>query len=271
MSFVLRPLTPRDFPSVDPLLTAAYPLSTSILDELVRYHRLQPDGWIVALRDERPVGMGGALLSGTRARIGLMAVLPEMQHQGIAHRGATTVLLDATPAGVPLYARLGFIADDAAWAYIQRRSSSVVDAPARATRRLEPEELPEVIRYDEARLGAQRTGVLTAYYEEFPDRTFVARTPQGDIAGYLIAQARRLGPWVADTPELAGSLLQHALRLAFSPFPMALIPASNQAARLLLKKAGFLPERQWQSMRLGGIPDLHRRQWLYGYANFYCG
>jgi len=283
MSFVLRPLTPRDFPSVDPLLTAAYPLSTSILDELVRYHRLQPDGWILALRDERPVGMGGALLSGTRARIGLMAVLPEMQHQGIgaammhhllewiAHRGATTVLLDATPAGVPLYAKLGFIPDDAAWAYIQRRSSSVVDAPARATRRLEPEELPEVIRYDEGRLGAQRTGVLTAYYEEFPDRTFVARNPQGDIAGYLMAQARRLGPWVADTPELAGSLLQHALRLAFSLSPMALIPASNQAGRLLLKEAGFLPERRWQSMRLGGIPDLHRRQWLYGYANFYCG
>jgi predicted N-acetyltransferase YhbS len=158
MSFVLRPLTPRDFPSVDPLLTTAYISSTSMLDELVRYHRLQPGGWILALRDERPVGMGGALLSGARARIGLMAVLPEMQHQGIgaammqhllewiAHRGATTVLLDATPAGVPLYAKFGFIADDTACASIQRRSSRVVDAPARVTRQLEPEELPEVIK-----------------------------------------------------------------------------------------------------------------------------
>jgi hypothetical protein len=137
--------------------------------------------------------------------------------------------------------------------------------------RLAPEELPEVISYDEGRLGAQRAGVLTSYYEEFPDRTFVARNPQGHIAGYLIAQARRLGPWVADTPDIAGSLLQHALRLSLSPSPMALIPEYNQAARLLLKEAGFLPERRWQSMRLGGIPDLHRRQWLYGYANFYCG
>ncbi len=283
MSFVLRLLTPRDFPSVDPLLTAAYIPSTSMLDELVRYHRLQPDGWILALRDERPVGMGGALLSGARARIGLMAVLPEMQHQGIgaalmqhllewiANRGATTVLLDATPAGVPLYAKLGFIPDDTACAYIQRRSSRVVDAPARATTQLEPEELPEVIRYDEGRLGTQRTGVLTSYYEEFADRMFVARNSQGNIAGYLIAQARRLGPWVADTPEIAGSLLQHALRLSFSPSPMALIPEYNQAAQLLLKEAGFLPERRWQSMRLGGMADLHSRQWLYGYANFYCG
>ena len=283
MSFVLRPLTPRDFPSVDSLLTAAYIPSTSMLDELVRYHRLQPDGWILALRDERPVGMGGALISGACARIGLMAVLPEMQHQGIgaammqhllewiAHRGATTVLLDATPVGVPLYTKLGFIPDDTACAYIQRRSSGVVDAPAKATTQLEPEELPEVIRYDEGRLGTQRTGVLTSYYEEFADRTFVARNSQGNIAGYLIAQARRLGPWVADTPEIAGSLLQHALRLSFSPSPMALIPEYNQAARLLLEEAGFLPERHWQSMYLGGIPDLYRRQWLYGYTNFYCG
>src|SRR5579859_2528089 len=155
MSFVLRPLTPRDFPSVDSLLTAAYISSTSMLDELVRYHRLQPDGWILALRDERPVGMGGALLIGTRARIGLMAVLPEMQHQGIgtalmqhllewiAHRGATTIVLDATPAGVPLYAKLGFIPYDTVCAYIQRRSRSVVNAEARATTQLEPEELPE--------------------------------------------------------------------------------------------------------------------------------
>jgi hypothetical protein len=46
MSLVLRPLTPRDFASVDALLTAAYTPSTSMLDDLVRYHRLQPDGWM---------------------------------------------------------------------------------------------------------------------------------------------------------------------------------------------------------------------------------
>ena len=148
MSFILRPLTPRDFPSVDPLLTAAYISSTSMLDDLVRYHRLQPEGWILALRDEKPVGMGGALLYGTRARIGLMAVLPEMQHQGIgaaimqyllewsANRGATTVLLDATPAGAPLYEKVGFIADDTACAYIQKGSSTMMDSPAIAALRL---------------------------------------------------------------------------------------------------------------------------------------
>lgn len=283
MSFILRLLTPRDFPSVDPLLTAAYARSMSMLDELTHYYRLQPDGWILALRNEKPVGMGGVLFYGSFARIGLMAVLPETQHQGIgaaimqhllawiADRGATTVFLDATPAGVPLYAKLGFMADDSVCAYIQRRSSTLVDSPAIATKRLDPEELAEVVTYDEGRFGARRTGVLTSYYEEFPHRMFVVRDSQGSITGYLIAQARRLGPWLADTPEIAGILLQQALRLSFSQSPMALVPEYNQAAQMLLKGAGFQPEGRWQSMRLGGIPSLHRRQWLYGYANFYVG
>jgi GNAT superfamily N-acetyltransferase len=283
MSLVLRPLTPRDFASVDALLTAAYAPSTSMLNDLVRYHRLQPDGWILALRDERPIGMGGALLYGARARIGLMAVLPEMQHQGIgaaivhhllkwiAHCGATTVFLNATPEGVPLYAKFGFVVDDTACAYRQSCSPTLLNAPESVTMPLEPEDLAEVIHYDEGRFGSRRTGVLTSYSQDFADRIFIARDSQRVITGYIMVQPHRLGPWLADTPEIAESLLQHALRLSFSHPPQVLLPQSNQAGRRLLDRAGFLPERSWQSMRLGGSPDLRSRQWLYGYANFYVG
>lgn len=262
MSLVLRPLTPRDFASVDALLTAAYAPSTSMLDDLVRYHRLQPDGWILALRDERPIGMGGALLYGTRARIGLMAVLPEMQQQGIgaailqhvlkwiAHRGATTVFLDAIPEGVQLYAKLGCVVDDAACAYTQKRSSTLGDALGCITMPFEPEDLAEVISYDEGQLGSRRTRVLTSYSEDFADRIFIARDSQRVITGYIMAQPHRLGPWLADTPHIAASLLQHALRLSFSGPPQVLVPQSNQAGRLLLERAGFEPERSWQSMHL---------------------
>jgi len=283
MSLVLRALTPHDFASVDALLTAAYAPSTSMLDDLVRYHRLQPDGWILALHDERPIGMGGALLYGARARIGLMAVLPEMQHQGIgaaivqhvlvwiAHRGATTVFLDATPEGVQLYAKLGCVVDDAACAYIQRRSPTLLDVPASFIMPFVPEDLAEVICYDEGRFGSRRTGVLTSYSQDFADRIFIARDSQRVMTGYIMMQSHRLGPWLADTPHIAASLLQHALRLSFSGPPQVLVPQSNQAGRLLLQRVGFEPERSWQSMRLGGSPDLGSRQWLYGYANFSVG
>ena len=80
MSLTFRLLTASDFLSVDPLLTAAYDRSTSMLDDLKQYHRLQSDGWLLALHNTVPVGIGGALLYDTFARIGLVAVLPEMQH-----------------------------------------------------------------------------------------------------------------------------------------------------------------------------------------------
>jgi GNAT superfamily N-acetyltransferase len=283
MSFDLRLLTPRDFPSVDALLTAAYSRSTSMLDDLIHYYWLQPDGWLLALKNERPVGMGGCLFYGTVARIGLMAVLPEMQHQGIgaailqqllawvANRGATTVFLDATPAGAPLYARFGFVTDDCSCAYIQRRSSPLVSPALRTTRRLGPDELPDLVSYDTTRFGTQRTRVLTSYSEKCASRIFVARDSQGSMTGYIIAQPSRLGPWLADTPEIAEALLQQALHLSFAQSFMVITSKSNQTAQLLLKQAGFLPERCWQSMRLGGMADLRGRQWLYGYANLYVG
>ena len=130
---------------------------------------------------------------------------------------------------------------------------------------LESEDLAEVISYDEGRFGSRRTGVLTSYSEDVADRIFIARDSQRVITGYIMVQPHRLGPWLAE------ALLQDALRLSFSHPPQVLVPQSNQAGRLLLQRAGFVPERSWQSMRLGGSPDLGSRQWLYGYANFYVG
>lgn len=170
-----------------------------------------------------------------------------------------------------LYAKLGFTTDDTATAYIQRHSSTLVDTSVIATKPLEPDELHEVMMYDAERSGARRTEVLASYYQAFPDRTFIARDSRGMITGYIIAQAHRLGPWTADTPEIAESLLRQALHLSFSQPPMAIIPEYNQAAGPLLKRTGFVPERHWQFMRLGGMPDLHWRRWLYGYANLYVG
>jgi hypothetical protein len=71
--------------------------------------------------------------------------------------------------------------------------------------------------------------------------------------------------------KIALALLQQVLPLSFARSLMVITSQSNQAAQLLLEQAGFLPERRWQSMRLGGVADLRSRQWLYGYANLYVG
>ncbi len=282
MSVSLHPLTAADFEAVDPLLTAAYTRSSSMLPDLMLYHQHQPDGWFLARLDGLPAGMGGAITYGAIARIGLMAVHPDLQRQGIgqaimehllewaAVRGATTVLLDATPAGVPLYTRLGFATDDYARAYICSQPALLAGPTAEAVKALQPADLPEVIAFDAERFGASRAAILARYGELLAGRAFVARDSRGSVAGYLIAQSQRLGPWLAETPEAAEALLHQALPL-YPANAQVLVPECNQAATTLLERAGFTPGRRWHSMRRGGVPDLQRRQWLYGYANFYFG
>jgi GNAT superfamily N-acetyltransferase len=282
MPVSLHPLTAADFAAVDPLLTAAYARPSSMLEDLARYHRRQPDGWFLARLDGIPAGMGGAIAYGATARIGLMAVHPNVQRRGIgralmehllewaAGRGATTVLLDATPAGVPLYTRLGFVTDDHARAYSSSRPAALAGPPADAVAPLQPADLPEVVAFDAERFGAPRAAVLAQYADECAGRAFVARDRRGRVAGYLMAQAHRLGPWLAGTEQAAEALLCRALPLC-SADAQVLVPECNRAATTLLERVGFSPGRRWHSMRHGGAPDLRRRRWLYGYASFYFG
>jgi GNAT superfamily N-acetyltransferase len=282
MPISLHPLTTADFADLEPLLTAAYARSSSMLGDLMHYHRQQPDGWFLARLDGVPAGMGGVIIYGDIARIGLMAVHPDLQRRGIGQaimehllkwatmRGATTILLDATPAGFPLYTRLGFVTDDYAWVYGCSHPVSLAGPEAASVNLFQPADLPEVAAFDAVRSGTSRTAILARYGEELAGRAFVARDSQGRVTGYLMSQSKRLGPWLADTPEIAASLLRRALPLC-STTTLALVPESNQAAITLLERTGFTPERRLHSMRRGGVPQIQRRQWLYGYANFYFG
>jgi hypothetical protein len=141
---------------------------------------------------------------------------------------------------------------------------------AEAVKPLQSADLPAVAAFDAERFGASRAAILAQYRESFAQRALVAHDSRGSVAGYLMAQAYRLGPWLAETPEVAEALLCQALPLCPAN-AQVLVPECNQAATTLLERAGFIPGRRWHSMRRGGVPDLRRRHWLYGYANFYVG
>jgi GNAT superfamily N-acetyltransferase len=200
-----------------------------------------------------------------------------MEHllEWAAGRGATTVLLDATPAGVPLYTRLGFVTDDHARAYtyhhpLSPQPAALANPTVDAVEPLRPADVAEIVAFDAERFGASRRAILVQYAEECAGRAFVARDRQGRVTGYLMAQAHRLGPWLADTAHAAEPLLYRALPL-YSTDVQVLVPECNQAAKTLMERAGFSPGRRWHAMRRGGVPDLQPRRWLYGYANFYFG
>ena len=83
------------------------------------YLELTPDGCFAAELDSKLVGTAIAInYKGKFSWIGMVAVIPEMQQRGIGKllmqtcldflKSSETVKLDASPAGKPMYGRLGF-------------------------------------------------------------------------------------------------------------------------------------------------------------------
>lgn len=191
----IRPLSAADIPLVDPLLMAAYGNPQSFVPRLERLLRLEPEGWLLAEEEGKPLGTGGVTMYGTTAYVGLVAVDPRAQSRGIgravmervlalaAGRGAATILLDASDAGRPLYEKLGFVTDDGVGLW--RR-----EAPAEAA----------VEAAGEAAGEAVSAGAPTRHGEAGPRIEPLAAAPgeENGVAGTMaaaLAEFARLDEW----------------------------------------------------------------------------
>jgi ribosomal protein S18 acetylase RimI-like enzyme len=124
VTLTFRHMTEADIPVANAIIRVAYNLSIDSSPRLQRYLSLPDCDWLLAVHDGVVVGIGGATHFGAFSYIGLMGILPTMQGHGIGRalmeklldrvhaRRISTVLLDASDAGVGLYRRLGFIEDD---------------------------------------------------------------------------------------------------------------------------------------------------------------
>lgn len=290
MQLTIRTMMEEDLPTADTVVMAAYN-SPSRQQELRRYLRLQPNGWFAATFDDTIVGIGGATVYGQFSYIGMIGVLPTFQHHGIGQavmehiltwlqkRGCPTALLDASPAGKRLYERLGFVTDDSVaelhynWEQVPALPPPAPPAHYRDyVAPMRQEDLPALVTFDQSRFGAARPAVIASYLADYRERAFVARNAAGKISGYLIAQHKALGPWVAETYDDAERLLVQALTQPFKDaITRVLVPTINRDAERLLLRHGFSVQRTLHHMRLGDpVPHRDRRQ-LYGQASFALG
>jgi GNAT superfamily N-acetyltransferase len=277
----IRTLTSDDLDIADAIMMSAYSVPRSRKRDLRRYLALQPDGWLLALLDGEPAGVGGAIDYGPFAYIGLMAVYPALQRRGIGSaimerllawievHGCPAALLDASAAGERLYEQLGFDDDDKVVQYFRDDCA----ARPRLCERVGP--LPEadlaaLAAFDAPIFGASRAAVFAALLAEYPDRAFVARDEDSAVAGYLFAQPQTIGPWAARGPAEAEALLAAALTLDFEGAPRALVPGANAHAAGLLLRYGFSPQRTLRHMRRGS-PVADRRDLIYGQTSYAIG
>jgi predicted N-acetyltransferase YhbS len=282
MSISIRPLADIDLEAADTIIKLAFRNTASRLDDLQLYRRIQPDGWFVACQQEHPAGMVGATNYGAVAHVGLMAVHPEAQRQGIGlalmqfllarldQQQVSLVTLDASDMGRPLYDKLGFVPYDETLIFQRQGNFTRMERPA-SVQSISSRELDELAQWDSTFFGANRYKVLQALLAYFPKSAFMLRDETGEVAGYLFAQRNRIGPWVMRPSHNAENLLQAALALPYEETASVAVPAVNREAKELLQRHGFEQVRANRHMGRGrGEPPGQRKQ-IYAQASLAIG
>lgn len=160
--------------------------------------------------------------------------------------------LDATPAGREVYAPLGFTD---VWGLQRLRAERPVLAEPSTQqtvfRPMQPDDLPQVAALDAEAFGAPRDALLTHLHRRQPGCAWIAHTPEGRFAGFLLGREGRatlhLGPLIADEPGVAATLVARGLAQRDAPASID-VPDGQGVFRERLIEAGFAPVRPFTRM-----------------------
>jgi GNAT superfamily N-acetyltransferase len=269
----LRPLRPADVALAQSLVELAGWNQTE--PDWLGYLAYEPDGCWLAEVDGVPAGTATVIrYDGRVGWIGMVLVHPNQRRRGVGtallrraidhlqRAGVSTIKLDATPAGKPVYEPLGFRDE-----YELRRYEGFapdVDAPPRSgVARFERSDLPAMAAFDREAFGVDRRRVLETVSEREPAWCFVVRRGTG-VRGYLLARAGRramqVGPWVAEDATVAEDLWRALAAVVPGQRLFVDLPAPNAAGNALLERQGLVVQRPFTRMVLGpnetvGLPE----------------
>ncbi|GMV00726.1 MAG: GNAT family N-acetyltransferase [Burkholderiaceae bacterium] len=207
------------------------------------------------------------------AWVSMVLVLPEFRGRGYATRllahaldelawRGIAAILDATPAGRPIYLPLGFVD---CWGFSRYRreaptTASAARSPgtaevfeAAAVRPLRDADWPAILGIDRPAFGADREALLRSLAARLPRAAHVAEH-NGRITGFVLArdgrEASQLGPLLAPDTTTARALLEAALSTLDGPVYLDL---ADRHAHLLpwLQSRGFAFQRLFTRMIRG--------------------
>ena len=225
------------------------------------------------------VAVGSGIAYGRLGFVGNMVVAPDMQRRGLGSAilagvidflqaaGCVRLELNATDEGRPLYERHGFHGTGtSATAEIPRGIALMPDASLKV-RVAGRADLEVIGSYDRPRFGGDRRQVLELLLADGDATVLTASTPAG-LAGYgcVRADGGRIGPFLADAPPVAETLLASAFERAPGAERLRLnLPPGNDVGASWLRGLG-VETVGWDGRMARGAELPKRAGTLYGMA-----
>ena len=224
---------------------------------------------IVAEKDNRVAGTATALNHENKiAWIGMVLVDKSLRGQGAGKmlleniidrlKHVESIKLDATPAGEPLYLKLGFIPEYK----IFRMTSDKVNCYSEVVHSMEPENIDkenvsEATKLDRKIFGADRHNLLMRIVSENHGRAFIlnkANNTEGYVFGRAGSRFNYIGPVGALTQDYARYLISKAL-ISLNKQNFAIdILADKVDLISWLESIGFVKQRHFVRMYLKSNP-----------------
>ncbi len=242
-----------------------------------RFLASSPQGCFVMEDDVKVVGTAATICYENRfAWIGMVLVDPEFRKQGIGTQllkktiehldrsRISTIKLDATPLGKPLYTKLGFVIEYQIERWILKRLPETISTiPSSTYVPLTEYQKAQIFTLDRESFGADRSFLLRSLCDEAPELAMTVwqeGLPQCFAFGRHGLFADHLGPCMATSPVAAERLLREFLVRSTRETLIVDCVKSNSGAVESLSACGFVLSRPLTRMVRGrnaypGRPD----------------
>ena len=230
-----------------------------------RFLEMQPDGCFVAEFNGVAIGTAVGCMFGSVAWIAMVLVDAEFRGRGIGTAlmqhalafvdgtGAASVRLDATPLGLPLYEKLGFIPQYELTRYDGQLTAAKPLLQLRHVRTAQQNDYESILELDRELTHTDRRKFLFRLFGERPDEVRVI-VRGGRIDGYATLRAGsdaiQIGPCVAAT-DAGEWLLADACRRLVGHRVFLDMPCSNDAAVRFAESIGLVSQRRLTRMCRG--------------------
>ena len=220
---------------------------------------------------DRVVGVGSGISYRSFGFVGNMVVDPAHRRRGVGSAiltevtdflegcGCARLELFATDQGRPLYASHGFESTGQGTSAVVPRDARF-DGAAVPLHEATPASVDEVHAFDTPRFGGDRRPLIEGMLAD-PERPVIVARDDGALVGWawIRPDGGRVGPLLAETPDVAMALVGEAVRRIPGTDGLRLnLPAENRAGCERLRALGATIEPS--SGRMARGPEIPRRE-----------